>query len=1053
MPNGSDGREALVGRKEGTGGIVSVQRPARQNIVDLRVLCNGRSLSGRRMAATTTTMPKAFISSTSRDLEDYRRAASEECVRVGLLPIAMEFFEAMARGATEGSKQKLDHADVYVGIFARRYGYIEDGYDTSVTECEFDYAGQRSLDRLCFLIEPNCMIGGPSEDELHRNKLEAFKRKIEKHVIPSRFRSVDDFRGKLRLSLLEWKEGDAKGRLPQPTLASNLLEPNEANRLTYRARKNPFAGRRQELAALERFLADGAAFSWLVVAGPAGAGKSRLAQKFCLDVAPKWRAGFLPKGLDFDWAVWKPNVDTLIVVDYAAERVGELRTVLDGFLAGGARAERVRLLLLEREPDGAWMEGLLGGRSAGYAIEQARFAESPLVVGPMSGDELWQLMLGVLRPKLSRLPPKQKVLDRLHDIDPTGRPLYASFAADALASGRDLREWDRDRLLRQVLKRNREIWKSKGAGAEYENLLALATAVGGDTEKILETPAAAPKLPAVREFDRGLYNTMTGCELSGEDVPALKPDLLGEFFVLEFVRGRNDRITAAQAAEMAAAAWRIRGGTQSTFSVAGVISFVSASSLILFLTRLVEDFPDHPATRHLLCRPKIVGADLSYWATLISIGIRRFAVAGNIDAGQALFSELGGMTPEELRTSDCASGFVRAGLYLLPVFAKAGRRSEAREFLDRVRAFAAESERRDFCEAAAEAVALLLAHHERDLAEELIRHEGELVRSDPVDDSLRLPYARALAAVVTSDEELGWREQVYDRLHAYCKAMQGDVSLYEPLARAEQALCKEFVKSDRLAEATTKNNQIRGLERLRSERRMFRYKPPPSFMEIEWIEDDLREIRIQLADSDTELIGPMVKAERFRDADMLLNEVERLARHYPGDVEFARKWAIGVMMHADSVAAQGLIGQVIKAVEALLDLARRFDGDPDFVLKASTLLRVAAARAFVQDMEGAGALFDKLEQLARQDDPPSGTVADYALLALHVSQHLADQKRYDEMRSTAKRAAWAIRSDALRIRLREKGDSEERIAELEGWLEAIVSDSTSAASRETPGAE
>lgn len=99
-------------------------------------------------------MANVFISSTGKDLTDYRQAAIEVCLRLGLTPVAMEFFEAMGIGATEGSKAKLDGADVYVGIFAHRYGYIEDGHNKSVTEIEFDYAGEKKLKRLCFLLDP-----------------------------------------------------------------------------------------------------------------------------------------------------------------------------------------------------------------------------------------------------------------------------------------------------------------------------------------------------------------------------------------------------------------------------------------------------------------------------------------------------------------------------------------------------------------------------------------------------------------------------------------------------------------------------------------------------------------------------------------------------------------------------------------------------------------------------------------------------------------------------------------------------------------------------------
>ncbi|NZD66181.1 DUF4062 domain-containing protein [Rhizobium sp. WYCCWR 11290] len=96
---------------------------------------------------------KAFISSTSLDLGEYRDGAREVCSRLAVVPIGMESFESMGLGATAGSQAKVKEANVYVGIIANRYGYIEAGHDKSVTELEFDYAGQHGLDRLCFVAD------------------------------------------------------------------------------------------------------------------------------------------------------------------------------------------------------------------------------------------------------------------------------------------------------------------------------------------------------------------------------------------------------------------------------------------------------------------------------------------------------------------------------------------------------------------------------------------------------------------------------------------------------------------------------------------------------------------------------------------------------------------------------------------------------------------------------------------------------------------------------------------------------------------------------------
>lgn len=147
-----------------------------------------------------------FISSTSRDLKAYREAAIETCRNLGFAPIAMENFEAMGVGATEGSKRKLREADLYVGIIAHRYGYIETGHNRSVTEIEFDYAGERGLDRLCFLVDPTHRWPKDGYEPDQAGALQTFKAKIEQTVIRSLFTTVEDFQQKLVHALVEWQE-------------------------------------------------------------------------------------------------------------------------------------------------------------------------------------------------------------------------------------------------------------------------------------------------------------------------------------------------------------------------------------------------------------------------------------------------------------------------------------------------------------------------------------------------------------------------------------------------------------------------------------------------------------------------------------------------------------------------------------------------------------------------------------------------------------------------------------------------------------------------------
>src|SRR5690349_2905580 len=125
-------------------------------------------------------MVNVFISSTGKDLADYREAAVEVCNRLRMVPIAMEFFEAMGIGATSGSKEKLNRAEVYVGIFAHRYGYIEASQQYSVTEIEYHHAGERGIERLCFLIAPDYPWPPDLIDYENYSKLKTFKEGINR---------------------------------------------------------------------------------------------------------------------------------------------------------------------------------------------------------------------------------------------------------------------------------------------------------------------------------------------------------------------------------------------------------------------------------------------------------------------------------------------------------------------------------------------------------------------------------------------------------------------------------------------------------------------------------------------------------------------------------------------------------------------------------------------------------------------------------------------------------------------------------------------------------
>ena len=93
-----------------------------------------------------------MVSSTARDLPEHRKEVMEACLRQGMFPQMMEHLPAADADAIAESLRLVDEADIYLGIFAHRYGYVPKGHDISITEMEYNRAVERGIPRLIFLM-------------------------------------------------------------------------------------------------------------------------------------------------------------------------------------------------------------------------------------------------------------------------------------------------------------------------------------------------------------------------------------------------------------------------------------------------------------------------------------------------------------------------------------------------------------------------------------------------------------------------------------------------------------------------------------------------------------------------------------------------------------------------------------------------------------------------------------------------------------------------------------------------------------------------------------
>ncbi len=255
-------------------------------------------LAGREMPKHLTVM----ISSTARDLPEHREQARLGCQRAGL-PAAqiMENLTALNASPVKASLKVVEKADIYVGIFAQRYGYIPKGKDFSITEMEYNHAVELNKPRLIFFSHKEHTF---TEDHFEIGegavKLKAPKARIGEERVAAFFKSPEDLRGHvgealraLRKDLESDEPKDSKSdarSLHRFTTVPEPPNPYIAHPYTL-SQTRDLVGRQEELNALTDWVATpgskpyGSTIFCFVAIG--GMGKSALTWKWFQDIAPE----------------------------------------------------------------------------------------------------------------------------------------------------------------------------------------------------------------------------------------------------------------------------------------------------------------------------------------------------------------------------------------------------------------------------------------------------------------------------------------------------------------------------------------------------------------------------------------------------------------------------------------------------------------------------------------------------------------------------------------------------------------------------------------------
>ncbi|MBD3238008.1 MAG: tetratricopeptide repeat protein [Candidatus Eisenbacteria bacterium] len=209
------------------------------------------------------TAKRVYISSTRKDLAEYRQAVIDALESAGHRPVCMERKPAASVVPAEECLRDVASCDAYVGIFAWSYGYIPPGTDSSLTEQEFREAERRDIDTYIFLLEEE--VDWPEE---HREggeggaRIRRLRQELQQRKWVAFFRNPDHLATKV-LAAIPPGPGDIPPPPPPPQPEKPIGE---------------FKDREAELHTLRRCVAD-RNLRFALVCGRGGMGKTALASK------------------------------------------------------------------------------------------------------------------------------------------------------------------------------------------------------------------------------------------------------------------------------------------------------------------------------------------------------------------------------------------------------------------------------------------------------------------------------------------------------------------------------------------------------------------------------------------------------------------------------------------------------------------------------------------------------------------------------------------------------------------------------------------------------
>jgi hypothetical protein len=144
-----------------------------------------------------------YVSSTFQDLQAYREKIRDAIRMLDHTDMAMEYYVAEPSRPVVRCLNDVQRCDLYIGMFARRYGFVPPGSASSITEQEFRTAIKHGKDVLCFLLREDVQWPAEYVDQGDAAaKLKALRDEISVSYLAGLFSTPDELATKASVAIV-----------------------------------------------------------------------------------------------------------------------------------------------------------------------------------------------------------------------------------------------------------------------------------------------------------------------------------------------------------------------------------------------------------------------------------------------------------------------------------------------------------------------------------------------------------------------------------------------------------------------------------------------------------------------------------------------------------------------------------------------------------------------------------------------------------------------------------------------------------------------------------